>query len=139
MVRRAELLGRMGESVVIDATWSSAALRALADEGARSARCGLVALRCDVPAQVAENRVARRIAAGTDISMATVAIARQISKSFEPWPSAMVIGTGEPAAEALTHAVSLIDVGAARYAASALAANAERPTRDQPAVPDERA
>ena len=138
MVRRAQLLGRMGESVVIDATWSSAALRALADEGARRGRCALVALRCDVAAQVAENRVARRIAAGTDISMATVAIARQISKSFEPWPSAMVISTGAPAAEALTHAVGVIDAGAARYAVTVAVAKPGPSDRNEPAVPDTR-
>jgi predicted kinase len=109
IIRRAELLGGMGESVVMDATWSSADPRALAGAAARTARCALVALRCDVPAHVAEHRVAHRIAAGTDISMATVAVARQIAARFEPWPDAVVIGTGQPLADALSSAVTAID------------------------------
>jgi uncharacterized protein len=120
MVRRAEVLGGMGESVIIDATWSSVRLRQLADEAARRARCALIALRCDVLAHVAEHRVARRIAAGTDISMATVAIARQIGESFEPWPEAVVISTGEPVAEALTSAVTAVGAGVARRPAAAI-------------------
>jgi aminoglycoside phosphotransferase family enzyme/predicted kinase len=109
IIRRAELLGGMGESVVMDATWSSADPRALAGAAARTARCALVALRCDVPAHVAEHRVAHRIAAGTDISMATVAVARQIAARFEPWPDAVIIGTGQPLADALSSAVTAID------------------------------
>jgi len=114
MIRRAEVLGGMGESAIMDATWSSAPLRAVAGQAARSAHCTLIALRCDAPAVVAEHRVARRIAAGTDISMATVAIARRIGESFEPWPTAVVISTGEPVAEALTQAVTVIGAGTAR-------------------------
>jgi uncharacterized protein len=114
MIRRAEVLGGMGESAIMDATWSSAPLRAVAGEAARSAHCTVIALRCDAPAEVAEHRVARRIAAGTDISMATVAIARRIGESFEPWPTAVVISTGEPVAEALTHAVSVLGNDPAR-------------------------
>jgi hypothetical protein len=52
--------------------------------------------------------VARRIAAGTDISLATVAIARRIRESFEPWPDAVVISSGEPVAETLTEALAAI-------------------------------
>jgi aminoglycoside phosphotransferase family enzyme/predicted kinase len=111
LIRRAQLLAEMGESVIIDATWASAALRETALQAATNAGCAHSALRCDAPARVAENRVARRIAAGTDISMATVAIARRIRESFDPWPDAVVIGTGEQVAEALTEAITSIRAG----------------------------
>ena len=108
LIRRAELLAEMGESVIIDATWASAPLREFALRSAANARCAHVALLCDAPAHVAEHRVARRIAAGTDISLATVAIARRIRESFEPWPDAVVISSGEPIAETLTEALAAI-------------------------------
>jgi aminoglycoside phosphotransferase family enzyme/predicted kinase len=108
LIRRAQMLAEMGESVIIDATWASAPLREMALRAAVNARCAHLALRCDAPAHVADHRVARRIAAGTDISMATVAIARRISESFDPWPDAVVVGTGEPIAEALTEAITAV-------------------------------
>ena len=108
MIRRAQMLAEMGESVILDATWTSAPLREMAVRAAGDARCAHLALRCDAPAHVAEHRVARRIAAGTDISMATVAIARRISESFDPWPDAAVIPTGQPIAETLTEAITAV-------------------------------
>jgi uncharacterized protein len=111
LVHRAELLGGVGEPVVIDATWASASLRELACQAARRQQCALIALRCHVPGRVAEHRVARRIAAGTDISLATVAVARRIAACFEPWPDAVVIDTGQPLAEALTRATAAIAAG----------------------------
>jgi hypothetical protein len=111
LIRRAQLLAEMGESVIIDATWASAALRETSLRAATNAGCAHSALRCDAPAPVAEHRVARRIAAGTDISMATVAIARRIRESFDPWPDAVVINTSEPVAEALTETITSIRAG----------------------------
>ena len=111
MIRRAQLLAAMGEPVIMDATWASASWREMAVEAADGARCAHVAFRCDAPAHVAERRVARRIAAGTDISLATVAIARRIGDSFDPWPDAIVIGTGESIDEALTEALVAIGAG----------------------------
>jgi aminoglycoside phosphotransferase family enzyme/predicted kinase len=108
MIRRAERLAAMGESVILDATWRSAPLREMALRAAVHAQCAHLALRCDAPAPVAEHRVARRIAAGTDISMATAAIARRIGEAFDAWPAAVVIGTGQPVAEALTEAITAV-------------------------------
>ena len=93
MLRRAGVRLGLGESVILDATWATAAHRAAAGERAAAAHSVLVSLRCDVAALTAETRVGRRIAAGRDISMATVAVARQIASAFEPWPGATTVDT----------------------------------------------
>jgi aminoglycoside phosphotransferase family enzyme/predicted kinase len=132
MIRRAERVVEMGESVILDATWNSVPLREMALQAAVNARCSHLALRCDAPADVAEHRVARRIAAGTDISLATVAIARRIYEAFDPWPGAVVIGTGQPIAEALTDAITAISAAGAQCPAQGgdqLPLGSSRPVR----------
>jgi aminoglycoside phosphotransferase family enzyme/predicted kinase len=108
MVTRAdELLGR-GESVVLDATWASPLHRDQAQHAARDRGATLVAMRCEAPAPVAEARVASRIAAGADISMATVAVARQIAAGFASWPRADALDTGGAVAATLSHALATV-------------------------------
>lgn len=106
MVRRAELLGGMGESVAMDATWSSAPLREMTVAAARTARCLHVSVQCDAPSSVADRRVERRIAAGPDIAAATVAIARRVRECFDPWPDAIVVNTSQPLDESVDHALA---------------------------------
>jgi aminoglycoside phosphotransferase family enzyme/predicted kinase len=111
LVHRARQVSDMGESVVLDATWSSAALRALASREAGEAHCACRSLRCDAPVDVAEARIGRRIAAGIDISMATADIARRIGAAFEPWPEAMVISTITPVGDSLAAVVQALNGG----------------------------
>jgi len=101
LLRRAGVRLGLGESVILDATWAAAAQRAAAGERAAAAHSVLVSLRCDVAALTAETRVGRRIAAGRDISMATVAVARQIASAFEPWPGATTVDTSPSLPETL--------------------------------------
>ncbi len=108
MLKRAELLLGLGESVILDATWASAEHRADAAAAAVATHSGFVGLRCAAPAHVAEGRVGRRIAAGSDISMATVEVARQIAASFDPWPHACRIDTDAPFAQTLSAALEAI-------------------------------
>ena len=111
LVHRARQLSDMGESVVLDATWSSAALRALATREAGEAHCACRSVRCDAPDDVAEERVARRIAAGSDISMATADIARRIGAAFEPWPDAVAISTITPVGDSLAAVAEALNSG----------------------------
>jgi aminoglycoside phosphotransferase family enzyme/predicted kinase len=108
MVQRAGVLLGLGESVVLDATWTAPPRREEAERVARDTRATFVALRCEAPAQMAERRVARRIAAGSDISMATAAVARQIADSFAPWPQAARLDSGAPVAQTLSQALEAI-------------------------------
>jgi aminoglycoside phosphotransferase family enzyme len=108
MVERAGMLLGLGESVVLDATWAAPSRREEAERVARDSHGSFVALRCDAPAHIAERRVARRIAAGSDISMATVAVARQIADSFAPWPQATRLDTAAPVDDTFSQAVDTI-------------------------------
>lgn len=108
MIRRAGELLRRGRTVVLDATWTSAAHREHAEQIARACRSTLVALRCNTPPAVAERRVARRIAAGSDISMATVDVARRIAAHFAPWPAAVAVDAASPAGDTVGQALAVI-------------------------------
>jgi hypothetical protein len=108
LIHRSGALLGLGESVVLDATWTSPAHREDAERIARERHSTLVALHCDTPARVAEGRVARRIAAGPDISMATVAVARRIAAGFAPWPAAVAVDAAAPLAETLGQALAAV-------------------------------
>ncbi len=119
MLHRAGLLLGLGESVILDATWASEAHRQDAEDVAAAIHTALVALHCAAPAHISERRVGRRIAAGSDISMATVAVARRIAASFAPWPLASQLDTGGPIAETLSVALETIRAAACHDAAPA--------------------
>jgi uncharacterized protein len=94
MLSRAVGLLCLGESVILDATWTSAQHRQAAAAAADQAAADLVQLRCTSPAQVIESRTAHRSAGVSD---ATPAIAARLASGQEPWPEADVIDTaGQP-------------------------------------------
>jgi uncharacterized protein len=105
LLRRAEVATSRGESVVLDASWASAAQRGLARCLARTTHSELVELHCECPADVAAARLTGRLALGTDASDVTTDVAERIRNRFDPWPGAHVIdSTGTvraSAAEAL--------------------------------------
>ncbi len=96
----ATLLG-LGESVILDASWSSAAHRRAAEKIATATHSAFLALRCEAPAAVAERRIVRRLATGTDISTAGVDVARRMAAIFEPWAGAVTLDTALPVAETM--------------------------------------
>ena len=91
LLRRARRLLERGESVVLDASFASAAHRAGASTVAKATAAELVALQCQAPATLAAERLARR--RRDDPSDATPAIAAAMAASFAPWPEAAVIDT----------------------------------------------
>ena len=93
LLDEAELLLRRGESVVLDATWSSDRWRTAARELAGETAAALTELQCVVPLVVAEARIATRMAVADEPSDATAKIARFIASRFEPWPAARPIDT----------------------------------------------
>jgi predicted kinase len=101
--RAAELLG-MGESVVVDATFSSAGRRDALRRVARAAEACLVELRCDAPADVLTRRVAARRVGEDDPSDATVEVLEAVAARFDAWPEAHVVATERPGHEALDEA-----------------------------------
>ena len=92
MVRRAEVLLAMGESVVLDATWGDAGTRALAADLAHRTSSDLIELRCNLPAETAAERIAARESA----SDADAVVASALRADFEDWPEAARIDTRPP-------------------------------------------
>ena len=93
MIERAHLLLGHGESVILDATWSSPEARAEARAVAADRRATVHELRCVAPSEVADARIRDRQATGTDPSDATPEVAHAMAATFNPWPEATVIDT----------------------------------------------
>ncbi len=96
LLRRAEVATSRGESVVLDASWASAALRDRARCLARATCSELVELCCQCPADLAATRLTGRLARATDASDATPDVADRIRAGFDPWAGAHLIDTTEP-------------------------------------------
>lgn len=94
MASRAAGLLALGESVVLDATWTSARHRQAAADAAGHAAADLVQLRCAIPARLAARRITGR---ADGVSDATPSIAERLAAGQEPWPEAVVIETGPEA------------------------------------------
>lgn len=93
LLARARMLLARGESVVLDASWGTAATRADAAALAEATAADLVELCCEAPESVTTPRIAARVRAGTDASDASPEIARALAERADPWPSATTIHT----------------------------------------------
>jgi aminoglycoside phosphotransferase family enzyme/predicted kinase len=89
LLRRARVAVEMGETVVLDASWGSAARRAAARDVAASTAVAITELRCDAPADVRVERLGRRWAGDVDASDATPDVAAALDDRFDPWPEAI--------------------------------------------------
>jgi aminoglycoside phosphotransferase family enzyme/predicted kinase len=91
LVARAERALGMGETVVLDASWTDEAHRAEARRVAEATASDIVELRCVAPREVAAERLAARAAAGGDASDADAAIAAAMAAMADPWPTSVAI------------------------------------------------
>jgi len=103
LLHRAGMLLARGESVVLDASFTSARHRDAAADLADRTSSELVELRCDAPAATSGRRIATR---GRTASDATAAVAQAMSAVADPWPSAHAVPTGGATADALEVAVA---------------------------------
>lgn len=102
MLEQAEALLVRGESVVLDATWSSTAHRAAARRLADRTASKLTELQCVAPLAVAKERIARRMASLDEPSDATPQIAQYLADRFERWPEADRIDTAGSIADSVS-------------------------------------
>jgi predicted kinase len=101
--RATELLGR-GETVVLDASWTSAAHRARAAEVAGATSSTLVQLRCDADPGTARRRILTRVGGASD---ATAPVAAAMTLAADPWPAATTVPTGGLPAQAVERAAAV--------------------------------
>jgi aminoglycoside phosphotransferase family enzyme/predicted kinase len=100
LVRRAAMLLRRGESVVLDASWTDGSHRRLAEAVAADTHADLVALRCELDRTTAAERLRTRRARtglpGPDVSVAHVsdadeAVAQRMREVGSAWPESIAI------------------------------------------------
>ena len=89
MLNRASALLRLGESVILDASWISAECRAEAVAVAEDVAADLVQLQCTAPQALTTQRMENR----TGASDADPAIAARMATDQEPWTAAISIDT----------------------------------------------
>jgi predicted kinase len=105
LLARAARLAGLGETVVLDASWTSARDRGAARAVAAAASTDVHELCVDAPESVASARIAGRRARGGDPSDATVDVARRLRRRAEPWPEATVLDGAAPLAETVRAAL----------------------------------
>ncbi|MGO4343076.1 AAA family ATPase [Pedococcus sp. 2YAF34] len=113
LAARAALLLGMGETVVVDASFSAAGLREQFRSLARTASTPVVELVCSAPGRVIEDRLRSRASRPDALSDADWSVGRRVAALAEPWPEASVVHTGTSREAALTHALHHLGTGAA--------------------------
>jgi uncharacterized protein len=98
LIHRAGELIDLGETVVLDASWTQADLRALAADGASRAHAELVGVQCWAPSTV---RLDRLIARTEDASDADWQVADRMALDADPWPDAIRLSTAGSAGTAV--------------------------------------
>jgi uncharacterized protein len=94
-----------GESVVLDASWTSATWRARARRVAHDTAGDVVELRCHAPRAIAAARVSTR---GADASDATPAVSAALEALADDWPEAGVVDTSGPVDHAVSRGLRLV-------------------------------
>jgi aminoglycoside phosphotransferase family enzyme/predicted kinase len=103
VLARAQRLLSLGETVILDASFTSARHRDAARRMAAEADADMLELRCVCPPDLAEQRLVAR-PPGTSASDATPAVARRLAARQDPWPEALDLRTDRPAEEAVREA-----------------------------------
>ncbi|MET9258594.1 AAA family ATPase [Amycolatopsis sp. NPDC004079] len=105
--RASELLG-LGETVVLDASWTSAREREAIAAVAHQSGGRLSALRCEAPEDLRRRRLVTRTGSLSD---ARPAISREMARDDAPWPSAFSLDTTGTPAETIENALAHLAQG----------------------------
>jgi aminoglycoside phosphotransferase family enzyme/predicted kinase len=109
MCVRARHLLEMGQSVILDASFSTERHRRLAMSVAESTSSDGYEVRCLLPSAEAARRLIARQAHHADASDADPQIAARMAQQFDPWPEAFVVGTLPPVADILPTIIEHVD------------------------------
>jgi predicted kinase len=99
----------LGESVVLDASWSDPRWRGDARGAAETTASDLLEVCCTAPEAVRRERAARRLEAGTDASDATPDLAIDLGRRFAPWSSARAVDGTEPVGALSARVIELLE------------------------------
>lgn len=116
MIRQAELLLGAGETVILDASWTSENHRLLARALANERNAQLTSLDCCIPDAVAKERIVRRMADPTSTSDATPEIVDHLAARRAPWNDAISIDTNQSFQGTEADALAALDRAVSRDA-----------------------
>jgi predicted kinase len=105
LLKRAEALLGLGESVVLDASWTRSAARRRAAAVAERTSSVLVGLECVADRQVVADRLRSRTG---DASDADERVAERLRASADPWPAATTIDTNGAPDDSISAAVAAV-------------------------------
>ena len=108
LIRQAGILLSGGESVVLDASWTSDHHRRLGTDLAEETHAELVELECRLDPAVAKERIARRREESTTNSDATADTVDHLGALRDPWSSAAGVDTGGTMTTALDRALGVV-------------------------------
>ncbi|HET8768137.1 MAG TPA: AAA family ATPase [Pedococcus sp.] len=103
---RARVLLGLGETVVVDASFSEAAQREVFRQVGATTSTPVAELVCTATPEELERRLLRRADVPDEHSDADLAIGRRLAATADPWPEAVAVETGQtPKAETLERAL----------------------------------
>lgn len=105
LLDRASALLSLGESVVLDATWSDAGQREAAVRMAERTHADLVALHCQAPGDVSAARLSNRAPGASD---ADRGVAAAMAAAEPPWTEAVTVDTGGALEAAVVQAMAVV-------------------------------
>ncbi|MEU8120404.1 AAA family ATPase [Spirillospora sp. NPDC049024] len=105
MAARAARLLRMGETVILDASWTSQENRDLVAAVAEHEHAHLASLRCEAPEAVCAERMRTRPRGPSD---ADPGIAAAMRADSAPWPGSIAIDTGRELPHAVEQALAAL-------------------------------
>jgi len=111
MGRRAAVALDGGLSVVLDATWTDAALREDAVRAAEARGATVTQICCDAPGPVCLARLAARAAQGPQESDADARVHAGMVARMQPWPQALRVRTDRPVELAVADVFEALDDG----------------------------
>lgn len=110
LLRRASFALSRGQSVILDASFVDQRWRSDATQLASESHSTLVALRCQAPSSITEQRMRARIRDVENLSDANAEIAAKMSAVEDPWSSAVNLDTTTTLARSVSQARSAIDI-----------------------------
>ena len=110
LAERAARLLRLGETVVLDASWTSREHRGLLAAVADREHALLTSLRCEAPEAVCAERMRTRPRTGSD---ADPGIAAAMGAHADAWPESVPVDTGGSVADAVGRALDAVRPGRA--------------------------
>jgi predicted kinase len=108
LMARASALLSVGESVVIDATWTDREMRYAASEAARRCSADLIPLYCEASREVTEYRLSTRATGPSD---AGPAVSEIMATTADPWPEAIILETGGTLESTIAPAMAAVSPG----------------------------